>query len=517
MWSTLILLLYLLTILSIVVIVIVENRSSYKALSWIVVVTFLPIVGAVLYMMFGRDMHIRGYRKNPTYRAISEAPKKYALHPDCLPERCKKMYGSLVKQIESDNESVLLAASQIDIYTNGMDKFAALFKDIAAARKHIHIEYYIIQDDELGERLLRLLTDKAREGVEVRLLFDAIGSKGIRSRFFIPLIRSGGRVRGFRPFHFPYVNVQINSRNHRKIVVIDGEIGYMGGMNVANRYAKGNELGPWRDTHFRICGTAVAGLQRAFLRDWSYSSLHKLYREDLFPPLTAAPRSTAPFKEGSLAESSSPVVPETPGSTESISNRSDGVIAPLYTASAGMIPMQFTTNGPIGRARTIERSLLKALALAEDHIYIETPYFLPTDLLLSAIVSAALRGVRVCLMMPQKGDSGITTLASRSYLSEVLCAGVEVFLYRGGFLHSKLLTIDSKIASIGSTNMDFRSLELNYEINAFIYSADTTERVERLFEQDLAFCTAVHYAQWQKRPRGKRFLESLFRLLAPML
>lgn len=473
MWNSPFLLLHLLLVISVVVVIIAENRSSYKALSWIVVVSFLPILGGLLYLMFGRDVRLKGYLRNPIYRDITEAPKRLGCVAQCSSEILEDpLYIPLMNLLEADNESVLLNASDIQIYPSGKEKFAALFSDLERAQHHIHLEYYIVTNDDLGKSLLSLLARKARSGIQVRVLYDAFGSKGVGSRFWLPLKEAGGEVCGFNPLLFPYLGVQINSRNHRKIVVIDGNVGYVGGMNVALRYLKGNELGAWRDSHFRIQGTAVAGLQRAFLRDWNYTARKKLFSSCYFP------------------SESEPCV---------------------------TIPMQFFTNGPVGRVCTIERAITRAVALAKEHIYIETPYFLPTDILLNAIMSAALRGVRVCLMLPKKGDSLLTTKASNSYLSQVLLSGVEVYLYRAGFLHSKLLTIDGKLSSIGSSNMDFRSLELNYEINAFVYDRATTQRIEELFAQDLENCTRLEYSSWQQRGKAQRFFESLFRLLAPML
>ena len=475
MWShllILLLILYLLILLGTVVVILQESNSSYKAISWLFVVVALPFLGLILYLMVGRDIRLKHFLQKPLYRKITAAPLKLTdprfyqtLRPDPLSD-------ALVKLISSNNDSALLSAQDIQLFSHGKEKYQALFRDIAAASRFIHIEYYILAGDPLGTQLRDLLVEKALQGVQVRLLYDYIGSFSVGPKFWKPLRRAGGFVLGFGVMHFPYIGNQISNRNHRKIVVIDGTIGYTGGMNVARRYITGNELGSWRDTHFRITGNAVSGLQRAFLKDWNYSSRHALFLEDFFP---ASP------------------------------NPSDPIL------------IQYVTNGPFGRGNTIEQAFTKAFALAQKSIRIQTPYFLPTDLMLNALISAALRGVQVSIMIPEKGDSLPAQLASESYLDEVLRAGIQILRYQGGFLHSKLLTIDGTVASIGSSNMDFRSLEINYELNAFIYHPQTIARIDALMDRDLLRCTPLDTARWQKRSRAKRIVEPLMRLLAPML
>ena len=364
----------------------------------------------------------------------------------------------------------------MSVITVGTDKYRQLFEDIRSARSEIHLMYYIIASDELGVKLRDLLVSKAREGVRVRVVYDGLGSfwsdvKG----FWRPLRRAGGEVYAFLPVRFPFIDLRINYRNHRKVVVIDQRIGYLGGMNVAQYYAQGNELGQWRDTHFRIEGSAVAGLQRVFLVDWAVAVRKRF---DLTPYF-------AEIDRGSSYERP--------------------------------IAMQFLTNGPQAHWQTIEQAFIKACSMAHEEILIQTPYFLPPEGLLMSLCSAAIRGVQVSIMIPERGDSYLTQRASDSYLTQLLQAGVDVRRYRGGFLHSKLMVVDRRIVGVGSANMDFRSLEINLEVMSFVYDRRIAEELCKTFELDLQSCSQLTLAEWNKRTLWIRSWEAVARLFSPLL
>ena len=336
--------------------------------------------------------------------------------------------------------------------------------------------YYIIMSDELGVELRDLLVDKAREGVKVRVVYDGLGS--IRSDlkgFWRPLRRAGGEVYAFLPVRLPFFDLRINYRNHRKVVVIDQRIGYFGGMNVAQYYTQGNELGQWRDTHFRIEGSAVAGLQRVFLVDWAVAVRKHFDLEPYFAEIDRGASYEHP------------------------------------------IAMQFLTNGPQAHWQTIEQAFIKACSIAHEEILVQTPYFLPPEGLLMSLCSAALRGVHVSVMLPERGDSYLTQRASDSYLAQLLQAGVDVRRYRGGFLHSKLLVVDRRIVGIGSANMDFRSLEINLEVMSFVYDKRIAEELSEAFEGDLQECHQLTLEEWSERSFWIRSLEALARLFSPLL
>ena len=347
----------------------------------------------------------------------------------------------------------------------------ALLGEIARARHHIHLQYYIFCDDETGRRLRDALVEKARQGVHVRILYDDVGCSGVSKSFFEGMRREGIEVHAFLHVKFPRFTSKVNYRNHRKIVVIDGRVGFIGGMNIADRYVRGTEWGSWRDTHFRIEGSGVAGLQVAFLSDWSATTKRHVSGSEYFP---AAQRYT------------------------------DNIL-------------QIVAGGPLGKWRALLQADSYAVANARRRVWIQTPYYLPSDVLNTALQTAALGGIDVRLMLPARSDSRLIDLASHSYLDDMMRAGVKILFYEPGFLHSKLLIIDDGLTVIGSANMDFRSFEHNFEVNAFIYDAEFTSRMSAIFSDDAARCHAVTPGEWFRRPRRRRWAESFMRVFSPLM
>ncbi len=347
----------------------------------------------------------------------------------------------------------------------------ALLTEIACARHHIHIQYYILNDDETGRRLRDALIAKAREGVEVRILYDDVGSSGAKKSFFRSMRSEGIEVYAFLHVKFPLFTSKVNYRNHRKIAVIDGCVGFLGGMNIADRYVRGTRWGTWRDTHFRIEGSGAAGLQASFLSDWSATTKQQIAAAEYYPPRRVSPTTSC---------RSSPAVPSANGGR---CCRPTATPSPAPGGGSGSKP----------------------------------PTTFPSDVLNSALQEAALAGIDVRLMLPARSDSKVVDLATHSYLDDMMKAGVKISFYKPGFLHSKLLIIDDMLSVIGSANMDFRSFEHNFEINAFVYDREFASRMAAIFEDDLAHCHTVTPGEWFTRPRTRRVAESLMRVFSPLL
>lgn len=467
--------LYMLVAIAIAAIVILENRNPIKAISWVVVVLSIPAIGILLYFLLGQDMRRVKLIHRKVYKRISKIPyffEEYytkAISPQLSPRW--ETVANLCKRISN---APLLPAENVTIFTTGKEKFDALIDDITHAKHHIHLEYYTLESDQLGHTIADLLIAKVREGVKVRILYDDVGSWKTKKGYLSRLRNGGVQIYPFMEVVLPFFSSKVNYRNHRKIAVIDGGIGYVGGMNIADRYYQGNELGAWRDTHLRLQGAAVSELQSAFLIDWYLVTRRVAYFHDYFAP------------------------PQTP-------------------ISENGIPMQLVLGAPIGKWRSIEQSIISMILHAQKSVFIETPYFLPTPLLNQALSIAALSGIDVRLIVPKKGDSKSVQYASFSYLEELLSAGVKIYLYQEGFLHSKLLTIDEDVCCIGSANMDFRSFEHNFECTAVFYNQSMTQQMNAIFEEDILRSEPVSLSRWKQRPRRQKNFESVMRLFSPLL
>ena len=461
--------LYSITIIGLVLLILLENRNPLKTIPWVIVLIFVPGIGLIVYYFFGRNDYRLRILSRRIYKRFMKQVPVYR-----LPHNIGKIpphYLPLAQLLNKSNYSAIFCGSDIAVYTKGKDKFDALLEDIRRAQHYVHFQYYIFNDDRIGHKIREALVAKAREGVKIRLLYDDVGCWDTGKRFFEEMKREGIEVCSFLKVVFPLLTSKVNYRNHRKIVVIDGRIGYMGGMNVADRYCEGNKLGPWRDTHFRITGPGVYGLQSSFLIDW-YSATNQLIKGKEFYPATEI--------------------------------RSD-------------MKMQIVMSGPTSQWLCLMQAFIFCISNAKKYIYIQTPYFLPTEALNMALQMAALGGVDVRLMIPKRSDTRSAQMATFSYVNKMLEAGVKVYLYEKGFLHSKLLLTDDMMACFGSANFDFRSFEHNFEINAFVYQKEFAVGMKKIFQQDLHDCTEVTYAAWRKRPITRRLAESFMRLFAPLL
>ncbi len=470
-WVTLIILIaYTVTIISMVVVVLSENRNPIRSIAWVLALLFLPVGGLVFYLFFGRSLKGQHIISRRNKRKLMNRIHLRNVNLDEEPLSAEEK--TLVKLARNLCSSAYSSNNEIRIFTIGKDKFEALKHDLRRAKRSIYLQYYIFSDDNLGKEISDLLIDKAREGVKVRVIYDHVGSFSARNRFFKRMNENGVETHPFFKVTFPQLANRINWRNHRKIVVIDDEIGYIGGMNIADRYEKGTTEGmAWRDTHFRLKGEIVTSLVYSFLIDWNFRNPEKLID---YPP------------DGECVVHSH-------------------------------VGMQLITSGPMSQYNNIALCFQKAISAATKSIYIQTPYFLPTDGLLHALEAAALANVDVRIMLPRRSDSRMLQYASFSYVTQCLKAGIKVYLYNPGMLHAKAMIVDESLVTAGSTNFDFRSFENNFEANLLIYDRETNRKMRDIFFEDLKKCEKLRYSTWHQRPRLQRTMESLVRLVAPIL
>lgn len=462
-------LLYVLTAIGVVIVVISENRNPLKTISWVLILLLLPLVGLIIYYFFGEDHRKRKLISRKMHKKINRKTLERTTLLETLNPPAE--YRGLVNLLNRLNYSPLYGGNKLTFYNNGADKFDALCQEIKKATKHIHLQYYIFLDDNIGAKIRDLLVEKAREGVEVRVLYDDMGSWKARSKFFKEMAAEGVFVESFLKVKFRILSSRVNYRNHRKVVVIDGKVGFMGGMNIADRYIEGLNDGVWRDSHFKLEGKAVHALQTSFIIDWYASRNELLVANTYFPILE----------------------------------------------SRGNNLMQIATSGPTGEFKEIHQGIFQAITNAKEYVYIQTPYLIPTDALMLAIQTAALSGVDVRIIIPEKSDTTFVQIASRSFINFLLDAKVKVYFFKTGFIHSKLIVIDDTLTITGSANMDVRSFEHNFEIDAFIYNRDTALTTKAIFMDDLSDSEIIDQDEWAKRPRMQKFGESFLRLFTPLL
>lgn len=454
-----------------IVMILLENRNPVKTIAWVLFIAFLPIVGILFYFFFGRNTRktrliSRKMQSRLRKRPMMEFQAQSAVSLDAATKEVASFFGAATGALVFDG-------NEVEPLTDGTQFLQALLREIYRAERYIHVQYYIFEDDPVGRVVRDMLIDKAKQGVEVKVLYDDVGSWHTHRPFFRAMERHGIHVCSFLEVVFPFLTGRVNYRNHRKLTVIDGKVGLVGGSNLALRYLRSTPRigGIWRDTNILIRGKGVYGLQTTFLLDWYFVTREMLTSARYFPVM------------GNLG---------------------------------GSI-VQVVTSDPVSPWRGIMQGLTMAIQRARRYFYIQTPYFLPTEPILVALQTAALAGVDVRLMLPAKTDARLVGLATASYLRDVLQAGVKVLFYNRGFLHSKLMVSDDIFSTVGSTNMDFRSFEHNFEVNAFLYDADTAVRLRDIFLNDQQGCSPVYLKSWEQRPRLRRFGESVMRLFSPLL
>ena len=453
---------------------VLENRSPVKTISWILVLLLLPVVGFIFFIFFGQNFRkekfiARKVLKNQDVFSFmkTEHSKNKTIQSKLLEDKRQ-----LVTLLLNNSNALITNNNAIEILNNGQETFDSIISAIEKSKYFIHLEYYIIADDKIGRKIINLLKQKAKEGVEVRIIIDDVGSWELKDPFYKEMRSAGILIYSFLPVHFPKLTSKINYRNHRKIVVVDGEVGFMGGINIADRYVEGSiKYGIWRDTHLRIEGDAVNSLQTIFSTDWYFVSNEELSDDKYFPNIIAS------------------------------SNKI----------------MQIVSSGPDSDWHSIMMGIFHAIVAAKKYVYIATPYFMPTEGVLLALKTAALGGVDVRIILPQKSDAFISLLSTRSYIRELLEAGVKTYFYVKGFIHSKVLIIDDFVSILGSANMDFRSFEQNFEISAFIYDEKTAKELKITYDEDIKNSILITQDEWNNRSKIEKWKESFARLFGPLL
>lgn len=470
-WHSIILLIYQIIVLASIIHVVMDNRQPSKTMAWCMVIFFVPIVGIIAYLFLGVNtrrerMVSQRSMDQLTRRSMTGFIEQGDLQ---LPELSRPVIDLFINQ----SFSLPFNNNKVEILTDGYDFFPSLLRDIASARDHIHIDVYIFEDDALGRLISDALIAKAREGVEVRVLYDAVGCWSVKNRFFERMRIEGIEVEAFMPVRFPTFARKMNYRNHRKIFIVDGRVGYIGGMNFALRYVKGRHNRGWRDTMMRIEGSGVYSLQRAFLIDWYFVDRTQLSDRRYYPK--------------SMEE------------------------------SRGAL-LQTVTSAPLAPYPEIMQGYLRIILSAKRYIYIQSPYFLPTETIFFALKTAVASGVDVRVMVPRKTDGWFVEWGSRSYLREAQEAGIQILLYEPRFLHAKTLVCDDHTTTCGSTNIDFRSFLNNFEANTFVYDEAVALQMKDVFLRDAR--QSIPLSSLPKRLQPKflvRLGESIMRLLSPLL
>ena len=467
-------------VLGLCVFILLKNKNPVKTLSFLFALAVLPVLGLIVYYFFGQD-----YRKSKIFE------KKYLLDNDRIRawrkdfkldqqerEDFEEAFGDgifkIYKLLKNNEKAVLTFDNDVEILINGEKKFEKLRKDLRAAKKHIHIEYFVLFDDKLGAELIDILCEKAGEGVSVRLIYDDVGSD-ISRKYKRKMNDAGVEHYPFMPVLFSNSTSKLNYRDHRKIVVIDGCIGYVGGINLDQKYDNSYENDRyWRDTHLKLKGGAVGALQSSFLLSWNFASKNELQiKEHLFP-------KTKP-------ESQEPVA------------------------------IQIAASGPDTDWANIMEAIFCAMSSANNRIYLTTPYFMPNDAILTALTTAARSGVDVRVILPYESDSWAAQYASDSYIEQCLESGIKLYRYCKGFIHAKTMIVDTMFSSVGTANLDYRSFALNFEINALIYNERINQEMADIFITDLDDCEEVELERWKDRGIRRKLKESFSRLWAPLL
>ncbi len=468
--------LFLFYMVGISLFIIVDNNRPAKAISWLLIMIAFPIVGFLFYLAFGRS-----FRKEK----LARAKKKYMLkhlgnRANAQLEFIKRAdvfsnavaSKKLVNLLINNTHVPFCTDNDVTVFFDGKDMFEALLSDIKKAEHHVHLEYYIIRDDETGRRLKDALIEIARAGVEVRLIYDAVGSWRLSKRFLSDLRLAGVDCKPFLPVVLPFFSRQINYRNHRKVTVIDGVVGYLGGMNIGDEYlGLDSRVGYWRDTSMRIAGESVASIEGYFLIDWVFVSGEELpanrYLKDVY--------------------------------------------------SSSQTVMQIMASGPDTDWEAMLQAYFLIIANATERVWITTPYLVPSESVLEALKTAALSGVDVRIILPANPDHFFVFWASRANFKTLINAGVKIYLYNEGFIHAKTIIVDCEISTIGTANLDIRSLEINFEINGFIYDKVIVEQLEAQYLKDIAKSTQITKQMHRSRPWYHIIYESVGRLVSPLL
>ncbi len=469
------------------IVMILRKQDPIKTLSWIFALIFLPVIGIIIYLFLGQNhrkkkmFNRKGAGDYNLRRELGQNQEEILKKDPKILDEYLYPFRKIIFQNFKNSSTVIESNSTIDFYFSGKEALDAMYLEIKNAKRHIHLQSYIIENDRIGVKFRDLLIEKANEGLEVRVMYDGVGGISLNSDFISPMIKVGIEVLNFSPVKVFPLRFRLNYRNHRKILVVDGEIGYFGGVNIADRYYYGTEIGTWRDTHVRIKGDTASSLQTSFLLD-RYFVLNRKIRKwkKYYPKLDI----NTPIKKNIEGNS---------------------------------IFSQTVISGPDSDWASIMQCFFSAITHASKHIYIVTPYFTPNETILNAIKIAALGNIDVRIMIPEKSDTKLVHWSTMSYVNELIEAGVKIYLFKKGFNHSKVMSIDGSLCIAGSANMDVRSFEYNFEIISVIYNKDCADIIEKRFLKDCQTCKIITRSKWSKRPRKQKIKESFARLCSPML
>lgn len=477
--------LYVVLIILVCLWIIYETETTTKTLAYVLLAIFLPFLGTIFYFAFGvnyRKRKIYSKKLHQNLEMSARVKRQIVQHSIDMIDSCDEIdeqEKQLMYLLLNDTQSPVSNRNKVKVLLNGEEKFPEVIAALKAAKSHIHIEYYIYENDEIGREIEEILIQKVKEGVEVRFIYDDFGARSIRRNIVKRLVANGVQAFPFMRVYFILFANQVNYRNHRKIIVIDGTTAFVGGINISDRYInKKDSKGKakyWRDMHLRIDGPSVYYLQHIFLCDWNFCA-----NETIEPTVSFFPK-------------------------ESISNKYGNKL------------VQIAASGPDSTTPIILYSLVKAISMAKKEVIITTPYFIPGESLIQSIVIAALSGVEVHILVPANSDTLFVNSAARSYYRELLRAGVRIYEYQKGFVHTKSMVVDGEIAIVGTANMDIRSFDLNFEVNAIVYDSDIAKQVRDAFLEDIQHSKDIQYEVWVKRPLLRVLREKIARLLSPML
>lgn len=463
-----------------IIIVFFQRRDPKSVWAWLLLLYFVPVLGFVFYLLLGQDFHKRKmFRMKELEDHLSEAirQQEHRLKTASLDELDEEIkdYTDLIMYNLETSGAVLTNDNDVDFYIDGQEKYRALAEDLRRAEHFIHIQYYIIKNDVLFQQIKDILIEKAAQGVEVRILFDAMGCRSVSHKFWRELNRKGIMTAEFFPAILGRLQLRINYRNHRKIVVIDNKVAYVGGFNIGKEYVDlDDKFGHWRDTHLRIQGNAVLSLQARFILDWNYAAHENLLQnQDLFEQAESGNRD---FCE-----------------------------------------MQIISSGPDNMTQQIRDNYLRLITKAEKSIYIQTPYFIPDESILNALLIAVRSGIEVNIMIPCMPDHPFVYWATYSYIGDMVMAGAKCYTYNNGFLHSKGIVVDGEVLCYGTANMDIRSFSLNFEVNAVVYDQKKALEMEEIFREDLKVCRQITRDSYAERKLTLRVKEQVCRLMSPLL
>lgn len=470
---------FVINIIFAIIVILFERRNASNTWTWLMIMLFIPVLGFIFYLFFGQDLrrkkffYLKKEEEENLLAVVSE--QKHILNNENLINQNDLLHDYhdvITLNLYSDN-SIFTTNNEIEILNNGHEKFPKLIKHLKNAKKYIHLEYYIFNDDDLGNEILNILIEKAKEGLDVKVLYDGMGCLHNNVKFFERLRSAGGCVVCFFPPFIPYINIRINYRNHRKICIIDGEHGFVGGLNIGDEYlGLSKRFGFWRDIHLYLRGDALDSLQIRFLLDWRFAAGEDFVMDQKYFP-----------------------------KRDRINHKG----------------VQIITSGPDSKWCSIRNSYLRLIYKAQKSIYIETPYFVPDESILTALKISALSGIDVRIIIPCKPDHPFVYWASKSYIWDLMDSGAKCYTYDNGFIHSKMISIDGKVCCVGSANMDIRSFSLNFEVSAIVYDEATSLKLDEAFKQDLLKSTLLTKDHYNNRGIIIRFKESVSRLLSPIL